>query len=310
LVAGLLRPANGCRSRALLGAFRSDRIVDGVIAFFNGIFVPKDDVRVTPDDRGFLFGDGVYEVARTYGGKLFALDRHLARLRYSLDQLRIQGVELEKLPDVFRELLTRNKLESKDAVVYLQVTRGSALRTHAFPDSPVSPTVYGFAAAIVPKFDPQKGVAAITVADTRWARCDIKSVSLVANCLANQQAVEAGAFEAIFVRDGVALEGSHTSFFAVIGGEVRTAPLTNYVLPSVTRRLVVELCASHGMAVRETPIFQHELNQADELFLAGTTTEVLPVVKLDGHPVRGGRPGPVTNRLRELFCTLSSGKTE
>jgi D-alanine transaminase len=280
-----------------------------VIAYLNGTFVPKGEVRLTPDDRGFLFGDGVYEVARTYGGKLFALDRHLARLRYSLDQMRIRGGEIEKVPDVFRQLLERNQLDKKDAVVYLQVTRGTAPRTHAFPNPQVSPTVYGYAAPIVPKFDPEKGVAAICVPDTRWARCDIKSISLVANCLANQEAAEAGVFEAVFVRDGVALEGSHTSFFAVVSGEVRTAPLTNYVLPGITRGLVLELCATHGIPARETSIFAHELGQAEELFLAGTTTEVLPVVQLDGRAVRGGRPGPVTTRLRQLFRTLSSGMT-
>ncbi|MBI4499660.1 MAG: D-amino acid aminotransferase [Gemmatimonadetes bacterium] len=281
-----------------------------MITYFNGTFVPKDDVRVSPDDRGFLFGDGVYEVARTYGGKLFALDRHLARLRYSLDQLRIRGTDVDRLGDVCRELLRQNDLGSRDAVVYLQVTRGAAPRTHAFPSPAVGPTVYGYAAPITPKFDPGKGVAAITVPDTRWARCDIKSVSLVANCLANQQAAEAGVFEAIFVRDGVALEGSHTSFFAVIGGEVRTVPLTNYVLPGITRGVVLELCRSNGIPAKEAPIFAHQLNQAEELFLAGTTTEVLAAVQLDGRAVAGGRPGPITSRLRELFCTFSSGPAE
>ena len=281
-----------------------------MIAYFNGTFVPKEDVRVSPDDRGFLYGDGVYEVARTYGGKLFALDRHLSRLRYSLDQLRIGGVHVDELRDISVELLQRNELGSRDATVYLQITRGAAPRTHAFPSPAVAATVYAYAAPLIPKFDPKKGVPAITVADTRWARCDIKSVSLVANCLANQQAAEAGVFESIFVRDGVALEGSHTSFFAVIGGEVRTVPLTNYVLPGITRGVVLELCRSNGISAKETPIFAHQLTQAEELFLAGTTTEVLGVVQLDGRAVGNGRPGPLTSRLRELFCPFSSGTAE
>jgi D-alanine transaminase len=280
-----------------------------MIVYFNGAFRSKDDVRVSPDDRGFLFGDGVYEVTRTYGGKLFALERHLDRLRYSLEQMRIGGVEIEKLGDESRELLRRNELGERDAIVYLQITRGAAPRSHAFPNPPAPATVYGYAAPIVPRFDPSKGVAAITVPDVRWARCDIKSVSLLANCLANQQAAEAGVFEAILVRDGVALEGSHTSLFAVIDGEVRTAPLTNYVLPGITRAVVLELCAANGIPARERPVFVHELPRAQELFLAGTTTEVLGLAQLDGRPVSGGRPGPVTSRLRELFCTFSSRNT-
>jgi D-alanine transaminase len=281
-----------------------------MIVYFNGAYGPKDGVRVSPDDRGFLFGDGIYEVARTYGGKLFALERHLERLKYSLEQLRIGGVDTAALPTVCRELLRRNDLGTRDAVVYLQITRGAAPRTHAFPNPPAPPTIYGYAAPIQLKFDPVKGVAAIAIPDVRWARCDIKSVSLVANCMANQQAAEAGAFEAILVRDGVALEGSHTSLFAVIDGEVRTAPLTNYVLPGITRAVVVELCQSNGIPVRETPVFAHELPRAEEVFLAGTTTEVLGVVQIDGRPVSSGRPGKLTNRLRELFCTFSARNSE
>jgi D-alanine transaminase len=281
-----------------------------VITYFNGAFVPKPEVRLSPDDRGFLFGDGVYEVARTYGGRMFALERHLARLKYSLDQLYIGGVDTSRLEATFRELLERNDLGRKDAVVYVQVTRGVAARTHAFPTPSPPPTVYAYAAPVVPKFNPQKGVTAITVPDTRWARCDIKSISLLANCLANQQAAEAGVFEAVLVRDGAVTEGSHTSFFAVIDGEVRTAPLTNYVLPGITRRLVLDLCSAHGITARETPVFAHQLARAEELFLAGTTTEVLSIVQLDGRAVSQGRPGPLANRIRELFCTLASRLSE
>lgn len=272
-----------------------------MITYFNGTFQPKDSVRIAPDDRGFLLGDGVYEVARTYHGRLFALDQHLARLRYSLAELRIGGVKVDELAAVSRELLRQNGLETGNALVYLQVTRGAAPRTHAFPAGPVPPTVYGYATPIVPKFDPDAGVAAITVPDTRWARCDIKTISLVANCLANQQAQEEGAFEALLVRDGVVLEGSHTSLFAVIGGEVRTAPLNNYVLPGITREAVLRVCRAAGLPARETPVFLSHLRQAEEVFLAGTTAEVLGVVRIDGRPVGTGRPGPVTRRLLDLF---------
>jgi D-alanine transaminase len=165
----------------------------------------------------------------------------------------------------------------------------------------VAPTVYAYAAPIVPKVDPAVGVTAITVPDRRWSRCDIKTISLVANCLANQAAQEAGAFEALLVRDGAVLEGSHTSLFAVFGGEIRTAPLTNYILPGITREALLEICRGAGIPAVEQPIQLEELLRADEVFLAGTTIEALPVVMLDGRPVAEGKPGPVTRRLRELF---------
>ena len=269
--------------------------------YFNGSYQAKDAVRVSPDDRGFLLGDGVYEVARTYGGRLFALDRHLERLRYSLGEMRIEGVTVDALGQVFGELLARNDLTTRDALVYLQVTRGAAPRTHGFPYPPVPPTVYAYASPLRLKFDPAKGVAAVTVPDRRWSRCDIKSISLAANVLANQAAQEAGAFEALLVRDGVALEGSHTSLFSVAGGEVRTAPLSNYILPGITRAILLEVCRSAGISARERPLQLEELRQADEVFLAGTTAEVLSVVQLDGRPVGNGTPGPVTRKLRDLF---------
>ena len=280
-----------------------------MIAYYNGGYQPKDAVRISPDDRGFLLGDGVYEVTRTYQGRLFALERHLARLSHSLHEMRIGGLRVEDVGEISRQLLTRNGLEQGHALVYFQVTRGAAPRTHGFPPGSVPPTVYGYAAPIVARVDAAVGVAAVTVPDTRWARCDIKSTSLVANCLANQRAQDAGAFEALFVRDGVALEGTHTSLFAVLNGEVRTVPLTNYVLPGITRAIVLELARAAGLATREAPLFLDALRSAEEVFLAGTTAEVLPVVRIDGQPVASGTPGPVTRRLRELFLAETTKPT-
>jgi D-alanine transaminase len=201
---------------------------------------------------------------------------------------------------ISQELIKRNGLESGNALVYFQVTRGVAPRVHGFPKD-VPPSVYGYAAPLVPRFDPEVGVAAVTVPDTRWARCDIKVVSMVANCLANQQALDEGAFEALFVRDGAVLEGTHTSMFAIVDGEVRTAPLTNYILPGITRNIVVELCRAAGLPIRETPVLLNQFRRADEVFLAGTTAEVLPVVRVDGKVVGNGKPGPLTTRIRSLF---------
>jgi len=271
------------------------------IAYFNGRYLPKDEVHLSPEDRGFLFGDGVYEVIRSYEGKLFALQAHLARMRFGLCELGIAGADVDELGEVAAELIRRNALGQGDATVYLQVTRGAAPRTHFFPDPPVPPTVYAQAGRFTPKGDPATGIAVITVPDIRWARCDIKTVQLLPNCLANQRARAAGAQEALFVRDGVVLEGSHSSLFFVFGEEVRTAPKNNYILPSITRDVVLMSCRAAGIPAREVPVFQHELPRVTEAFLAGTTVEVMPIVRIDGAPVGEGRPGPVTRRLQELF---------
>jgi len=269
--------------------------------YFNGNYLPKDQVRISPDERGFLFGDGIYEVVRTYGGRLFALDAHLARLRFGVCELGINGVDVNALGDAAAELLRRNDLTSGDATVYFQVTRGAAPRTHHFPDPPVPPTVYLQAARFTPKLDPAKGISAITVPDMRWARCDIKTIQLLPNVLANQQARAAGVGDALFVRDGVLLEGSHSALFFVFGEEVRTAPKNNYILPSITREILLEICRSSAIPARETPVFVTDLPRATEAFIAGTTTEVMPVVRIDGRPLGDGAPGPVTRRLQQLF---------
>ncbi len=271
------------------------------IAHFNGKYVRKKSVKISPDDRGFLFGDGVYEVVRSYGGRIFALEEHLERLRRGLGELRISGFDAGDFAGIAVKLLEENGLADGDALVYIQVTRGAAPRRHAFPTAPTAPTLYATATPFEPKGDPAQGVGVITQPDMRWARCDIKSVNLLPNCLANQRAQEAGATEAILVRDGVALEGTASSFLAVFDGEVRTAPATNYILPGITRAVAIELCRSAGIPVRETPVYLDELESADELFLAGTTLELMPIVKVDGQPVGDGRPGPVHRRLYDRF---------
>ncbi len=271
------------------------------VVYFNGSYVPKEEARISPDDRGFLFADGVYEVVRSYGGNLFELDAHMARLAAGLAALEINGANVQALRPVFDRLIDMNRLAAGEAVVYMQVTRGAAPRIHAFPDPPVAPTVYAEAKPFVPKGDPARGVSVITVPDTRWARCDIKTVNLVANCLANERARRAGALEAVFVRDGVALEATASSLFAVLSGEVRTAPRSNYILPSISRGVILQMCADAGIPARETPVFENELALVDEVFLAGTTLEVMPVVQVDGKPVGDGHPGPLARRLGMMF---------
>jgi D-alanine transaminase len=276
-----------------------------MIAYFNGQYLPQDEIRVSPGDRGFLFADGVYEATASYGGRLVSLDLHLARLQHGLDELRLSGVTAQELGPVHDELIRRNDLQSTWALVYVQVTRGAARRTHAFPSPPVPPTVYAVATKVTPKYDAEQGAKVITVKDLRWSRCDLKTINLLPNVMANQQAAEAGAFEAVFVRDGMALEGTHSGLFAVIDGEVRTSPISPYILPSVTRHLVLELCRRNGIAAREVEIPIDDLRRAEEVFMVGTTTEVLPVVQVDGRPVADGRPGPVARRLRALYRELA-----
>jgi D-alanine transaminase len=271
------------------------------IVYFNGAYVPKQDVRISPDDRGFVFADGLYEVLRAYGGRLFEVDLHLRRLANGLTALEIGGVDVPALGTVFRELLDRNGLGSADATVYLQITRGAAPRTHWFPNPLPPPTVYVEPKAYSPRADPAVGVSVITAPDIRWARCDIKTIGILPNTLAQQRARAAGAIEAVFVRDGVAIEGTSSAFFAVLDGEVRTAPANNYILPSVSRAVTLRLCREHGIPHAEVPVFLQDLPWASELFLASTTLEVMPIVRVDGAPVGGGTPGPVATRLNALF---------
>jgi len=274
----------------------------GEVVYFDGRYVLKSQVMVSPDDRGFLLGDGIYEVAAAYDGRFVALDRHMERLRHSLRESRIGDNVADPLESVFNGLLERNGFgDSGKAMVYLQVTRGVAPRTHAFPKIPVRPTVYAYAAPFPAMGDLAAGVSAITRPDLRWSRCDIKSISLMANCMANQEAKESGSFEAILIRDGTVLEGSHTSIFGVIDGEVRTAPLSNLILPGITREIVIELCRANDIPLREDAMSEEELRHVDELFLAGTTTEVLPIVTLDGKRVGNGKPGALSTRLEDLY---------
>jgi D-alanine transaminase len=276
---------------------------DPVQVYLDGSYIDHENARISVDDRGFLFADGVYEVIRVYDGRPFLAEPHMRRLRTGLEALRIDPAAADGLLAVADRLFEANGTGSADATIYMQVTRGAAPRKHAFPGANVRPTVY-----VVAKPFPQhpsaffdEGVAAITVPDTRWSRCDIKSISLLPNVLANQQAKEAGAFEALFVKDGVLIEGSHSNLFGVVAGELVTFPECNYILGGITRRLVLELAQELGIAAREAPIFSHGLDAVEELFLSGTTTEIMPITVLDGSPVGTGDPGPISRRLLQAY---------
>ncbi len=272
------------------------------IVYFNGQFLPKDQVCVSLDDRGFLFGDGAYEVLHAYSGRLFKAEDHFRRLARSLSELRIEGADIESLRAVADELLRCNGLDRDQALLYVQVTRGVAPRKHAFPEPGTPPTVYLSASPFRPP--PEKwehGVKVILVPDIRWARCDIKAVSLLPNVLVSQQAREQGAEEAIFVRNGVVTEGAHTNFLAVINGQIVTHPLDHHILPGITRAVVLDLCRQLGIPFSESPIRDGELRAAEELFIVGTTTEIASVIQVEGWPVGDGRPGPITRALQRAF---------
>jgi len=278
-----------------------------MVVYFNGDFVEKEKVSISPDDRGFLFGDGVYEVVRAEGGCFFRLDDHRRRLARSLDAIRLQdAVDTEALWAGVQALLPRNDLTEGHATVYLQVTRGAAPRKHAFPTPPVEPTVYATPSPYEPPVEQwEQGVQVILQPDQRWARCDVKSLNYLPNVLANQAAMEAGAYEALQVQEGFVTEGTHSSVAAVFGGTVVTRPLTNHVLPSITRQVLLELCAEQAVPVDERPIPVDALPDADELILLGTTTGIMPIVQVDDWTVADGTPGPVTRELQAAYRTLS-----
>jgi D-alanine transaminase len=270
--------------------------------YLNGEYLEHGAAKVPVDDRGFLFADGVYEVVRVYEGKPFQMEPHIARMHEGLAALQIETSCIRDLDAIATRLISDNDLSSDDATIYVQVTRGAAPRKHAFPKE-CTPTVYAAAKRFNnhPREYFERGVAAITVPDSRWSRCDIKSISLLPNVLANQAAHAAGAFEALFVKDGVVIEGSHSNLFGVIDGRLVTFPKCNYILAGITRALVLDMAREMSIPVAETGILWEQLFEADELFLSGTTTEVMPVTTVDDKPIAGGRVGPITKRLQAAY---------
>ncbi|WP_374712523.1 D-amino-acid transaminase [Symbiobacterium terraclitae] len=274
--------------------------------YLNGEFVPYERALISVEDRAFLFADGIYEVVRVYGGRPFDLEPHLARLSRSAGELRLPEPDGEHLAAVTRELIRRNGLD--EGTVYFQITRGvHAPRAHAFPTGTAAPTVVVLTHPLSPEAlaageqHRREGVAAITVPEQRWARCDIKSVSLLPNVLAKQQAVERGAYEALFVRDGFVIEGSSSNLFAVLDGEVVTYPACNYILNGIARQRVIRNARELGYTVREQGIPLGALDRCQELFLTSTTSEVMPIVAVDGKPVGSGAVGPVARALQAAY---------
>jgi D-alanine transaminase len=270
--------------------------------YLNGSFLDHADAVVSVDDRGFLFADGVYEVIRLYSGQPFLTDPHLTRMRNGLAALRIDTSAVDEVARVLPDVIGMNDV-SDDGMVYIQVTRGVAPRKHAFPKD-AKPTVYMFAKPFTqyPAEFFAQGVAAITVPETRWSRCDIKSIALLPNVLANQQAHENGAFEALFVKEGVIIEGSHSNLFAVLDDTLVTYPSCNYILSGITRALVLDIAHEAGIPVRMGGLYVEQLGDVQEMFVSGTTTEIMPIRTLDGKPIGAGRRGAITERIQEAYA--------
>lgn len=271
------------------------------LVYLNGEFLPPDQAKVSVFDRGFIFGDGVYEVIPVFGGRLFRLPHHLSRLEASLSAIRLRNPHsTEEWKAIFARLLADQT--DGDQSIYLQITRGVAPRNHAFPTN-VTPTVFAYAQPL--KYSPAEqiaeGIAAVTAEDIRWQRCDIKAIALLANALLRQQAIEQQAEEAILIREGIVTEGAASNIFIVKGDRLVTPPKGPFILPGITRDLVVEIARANGIACDEAPVKAGILPSANELWLTSSTKEILPITRLDGKPVGRGKPGPMHARLFSLY---------
>jgi D-alanine transaminase len=271
------------------------------IVYLNGGFVPLAEARVPVLDRGFIFGDGVYEVVPVYGRVPFRWPQHHARLQRSLGRVGIADpMDAAGWRALVDALVARHPWD--DQFVYIQVTRGVARRDHAFPKG-VAPTVFAMSSPLapVPREQIERGVAAITLPDERWLNCDVKSTSLLGNVLARQAAVEAGAAECVMFRDGVLTEGSASNVWVVKDGRVLAPPSDRRILEGIRYGLLQSLCAAEGVPCEIRPIARAEVEAADELLLSSATKEVLPITSLDGRPVGAGTPGPVFRRLHAAY---------
>jgi len=273
--------------------------------YLNGSYIEHSEAKVSVGDRAFVFGDGIYEVVRIVNGHFFMEDEHMIRMDEGLAGLKIQMSQDQRdnISDISRKLVSMNGLEKGQAKVYIQITRGVAWpRTHTFPDPPVEPTVYLSAEPFTPHRDlHEKGVDAVTVSDVRWSRCNLKTVNLLPNTLAKQEARDRGVNSAVMIRDGVITESPNANIFAVKDGVLRTYPATNYILNGITRQAVLTIANEENIDVKLQPVGEHELFDMDELFFTGTTTDIQPVVEVNGRAIGSGNPGPVCKKIQHVY---------
>ena len=269
--------------------------------YLNGDFIAADQAKVSVFDRGFLLGDGVYEVIPVYAGKCFQLSGHLLRLQASLDGVRMKNPHSEsEWKALLEQLVERNG--GGDQSLYLQVTRGVAPRDHIFPDN-VTPTAFAMSSPLspVPEKYKTQGAAAIILADIRWQNCNIKAITLLPNSLLKQQAHEAGALEALLIRDGYLTEGAASNAYVVLNGTIYTAPKDEKVLPGITRDVVIEIAQKNTMPLLEQAVTEQQLKQADEIWISSSTKEVVPITHLDNNKVGDGIPGKVWQKMDALY---------
>jgi D-alanine transaminase len=274
------------------------------IVYLNGEFVNQEDAKISARDRGFIFADGVYEVAKYYEGTPFRFQDHIDRLKRSLAELSIPFFDFDSLEQIFEQLLERNKKLQKQAGIYIQISRGEYKRVHHFPEN-VSPTVYAYAfdlASAAEKLD--KGIKVITNDDIRWQRCDIKSVSLLPNTMLFNKATEQDAGECILIRDGMVTEATHSSVLGVKNGTLIARPLSNLILPGITRKVILEICNKLGIPVEERIFSEKELYELDELIIAGTGSEVTPVIQINDKFIGNKKPGEITRLIQKEFFKL------
>ncbi len=273
--------------------------------YLNGQYLDQTEATVSVIDRGFIFGDGLYEVIRSINGNLFREKEHLDRLNEGLSGMRIKlpANLFNSLSEISRKLLFQNKLMEGEATIYIQITRGAAYpRTHTFPEPNVDPTVYVSADTFTPHTRlHQRGVDAITVSDLRWMRCNLKTVQLLPNVLARQQAWDAGVNNALMIRDGVVTESPNANIFAAKDGTLFTFPISNYILNGITRGVVLEICKELQLPVVHQPVREEELYELDELFFTGSTTDIQPVIEINGKKLNGGKPGPIVRKIQEAY---------
>ena len=271
------------------------------IVYLNGEFLPLVEAKVSVLDRGFIYGDGVYEVVPVYRRKPFRMPQHLARLQYSLDGVRMRNPHTDaEWQRVIGDLIARQPFD--DQAVYLQVTRGVAKRDHVFP-ADVDPTVFMMSnPLVVPTRDQvERGVAVVTAEDNRWHRCDLKTTSLLGNVLMRQLAADSDAIETVMFREGMLTEASASNVLVVRNGTVVAPPKDNHILPGITYDAALEFTRAAGVPLEVRPVTRAEALGADEMWLSSSTKEVLAVTKVDGSPFAGGTPGPVFRRVHEAF---------
>ena len=270
------------------------------VVYLNGCFMPLEEARVSVLDRGFTFGDGVYEVIPVFNGNIFRLDEHLQRLENSLELIDVQlDITRQEIKDILLGLLDRNEMAGEQQI-YLQVTRGVSERNHLY-ESGIKPTFFAMCKKISAN-NLGAGVSVITSEDIRWHCCHIKAITLLPSVLLKKKARDAGGYhEAILIRDGLVTEGASSNVFIVSEGTIKTPVKDQNVLPGITRDLVVELLQEAGLGCSETAITAEELAGADEIWITSSTIGLVPVIRLDGNPVGKGRPGPVWQRVNSLY---------